>query len=303
MAALLALLSSVLWGTSDFLGGTMSRRRPPLAVVGFSQAAGLLVMVVVVLATGAWGAPLGYLPWAILAASSGLIGLWTFYSALATGTMGVVSPIAATGIVVPLGAGLLVGDLPSMVQAAGVVVAIVGLGFVVAPESDPDVLADSDRALFGDPEAHGADSSGSAESQRARWRPIILAGISALMFGTSLAAIAQGSLTSPTMTMAAMRVWSVTIMVLIALFARSVGGMTRSDLPAVFAIGAFDVGANMAYGFSAAGGELVIAAVLGSLYPVVTVILAWRIHGERLRAVQYAGVGLALVGVVLMSVG
>lgn len=303
MAALLALLSSVLWGTSDFLGGTMSRRRPPLAVVGFSQTAGLLVMVFVVLLTGAWGAPLDYLPWAVLAASSGLFGLWTFYSALATGTMGIVSPIAATGIIVPLGAGLLVGDLPSLVQAAGVVVAIAGLGFVVAPESDPHVLADSHRALFGDPETRGGATGEADELRSARWRPIILAAVSALMFGTSLAAIAQGSLTSPTMTMAAMRVWSVAIMVLVAVFARSLGGMTSADLPAVFVIGAFDVGANMAYGLSAAGGELVVAAVLGSLYPVFTVMLAWRVHGERLRVVQYAGVALALVGVVLMSVG
>lgn len=279
--ALLALASSVLWGTSDFLGGVLARKRPPLAIIGVGMSFGFVAMCAVATATGSWGAPLGYLPWAIAASVSGLVGLWAFYTALSIGTMGIVSPIAAAGIVVPLLGGLLFGDIPTALQAAGAVLAIAGLGFVVAPE----------RGVM---EA----APGAAATHK---RSIMLAMLSALMFGISLASIAQGAQISTVMTMTSMRACSVTIMVVVALSLRSVGGMTRNDIGPAGLVGLLDVSANLTYGYSAAGGALVIAAVLGSLYPVVTVLLAWRVLHERLRKIQYAGITLALLGVVLMS--
>lgn len=68
-------------------------------------------------------------------------------------------------------------------------------------------------------------------------------------------------------------------------------------------IGAFDVLANVAYGAASTLGLLAVVAVLGSLYPVVTVLLAWWVHHERLRPVQYAGVVTALLGVAAISAG
>ena len=289
---MLALLSSVLWGTSDYMGGTLSRRLPPLAVVAVSQAFGLLLMVVVVLATGSWGSPGGYVGWAILASASGLTGLWAFYTALAMGTMAIVSPIAATGIVVPIIGGMLVGDTPGAIAWAGVATAIIGLSLVLIPQKEE---LDTDG-----PAAELADSR-PVPHPRDHRRSIALAFVAALMFGTSLAAIAQGSLISPVMTMFSMRVFACIVLFTGALMVRSLGGFGRRDLPAAALIGFFDVGANLAYGLSAQGGSLVIAAVLGSLYPVVTVLLAWRLQHERLRLAQYVGVVVALVGVVLMS--
>ena len=282
MPVLLALLSSVLWGTSDFMGGVLARRRPALAIVGFGMAFGLIAMLVVALLTRSWSAPLGYLPWSVIASVSGVVGLWAFYTALSIGTMGIVSPIAATGIMVPLLGGLLAGDIPTPVQAAGAVLAILGLGFVVAPE----------RRLV--------DAPGDAQSVHTR--SVVLAGVSALCFGTSLAAIAQGSLVSAVMTMTVMRACSVVIMIVVALCARSLGGINRPDLPVVALIGLFDVAANLTYGLSASGGALVIAAVLGSLYPVVTVLLAWRFVHERMRKIQYLGIACALLGMMFMSI-
>lgn len=278
MVAALALLSSLLWGGSDFLGGTMSRRRPPLAVVGVSQGFGLLFMAMVVLATGAWRQPLDYLPWVVLASATGIAGLWAFYSALATGTMGVVSPIAASGVVIPLLVGLYVGESPSALQGLGMALAVVGLILATGPQLSRDQA-----------------SSGSGA------RPILLAFVAAVMFGCSLAAIAQGSLTSPVMTMAGMRVFGVTVLTIVALCLRSVGGMRKADLPMAAVIGILDVGANLTYGIAAASGQLAIAGVLGSLYPVVTVMLAYQIHQERLERIQYVGVSMALLGVVLLS--
>lgn len=281
MDALLALASSVLWGTSDFLGGMLARRRPPLAIIGVGMTFGFVAMVAVATVTGSWDAPLGYLPWAIAASISGLVGLWAFYSALAIGEMGIVSPIAAAGIVVPLLGGLLVGDIPSMLQGVGVVLAMAGLAFVVAPE----------RGVM----------DAATDAAATHKRSVLLAIVAAVMFGISLASIAQGSLISTVMTMTSMRACSVLIMVIVALSLRSVGGMTRRDLGPAGLIGLLDVSANLTYGYSASGGALVIAAVLGSLYPVVTVLLAWRVLQERLRKIQYAGISLALLGVVLTS--
>lgn len=291
MVAALALLSSVLWGTSDFFGGMLSRRCHPLAIVGVGMSFGLLAMLIVTAFTQAWTAPLTYLPWAILASLSGLLGLWSFYTALSIGTMGVVSPIAAVGIVVPLLAGLVAGDIPSAVQGLGVLLAILGLGFVVAPEREVMDSTAQERAA----------TPTDIDARFVHKRSVILAILSAAMFGTSLMAIARGSLVSPVMTMTSMRVCSVLIMVVVAIWLRTLGGMTRRDVPQAGAIGIFDVSANLTYGIAASGGSLVVAAVLGSLYPVVTVLLAWRVLHERLRKIQYAGIALALLGVVFMS--
>ena len=119
MAVVLALLSSVLWGASDFLGGLLSRRRAAGLVVGASQAVGLVAITLVALPAGAFDDPTGYLPWAVGAGLAGLVGLVCFYAALASGTMGVVSPIAALGVVVPVLVGLARGERPETVQLVG----------------------------------------------------------------------------------------------------------------------------------------------------------------------------------------
>jgi hypothetical protein len=118
MTVALALCASLLWGSADFLGGTAARRLPATGVVLVSQAAALAGLVVVATATGAYGASIGYLGWALAAAVVGVVALVGFYAALATGTMGVVAPIAALGVVVPVAVGLAQGDRPSAWQAA-----------------------------------------------------------------------------------------------------------------------------------------------------------------------------------------
>ncbi|NDB18898.1 MAG: hypothetical protein EB027_06515, partial [Actinobacteria bacterium] len=119
MAALLALFSSLMWGAADFLGGTASRRRAAWQVVVWSQTIAGLVLIGAVLASGAYrGVEFGaWFWWALLAGALGGAGLLTFYAALAQGTMGVVSPIAAMGVLIPLVAGLVSGERLSSMQA------------------------------------------------------------------------------------------------------------------------------------------------------------------------------------------
>ena len=113
MLSVLALASSVAWGTADFFAGVASRRRPAVAVVGWTQGLALLVISVLVALrwdTVTWD---GWPLWALAAGLSGMTGLICFYSALSAGTMGVVAPIAALGVVVPVALGVATGEAPS----------------------------------------------------------------------------------------------------------------------------------------------------------------------------------------------
>lgn len=281
VAVLLALLSSLLWGSADFLGGTLSRRRRAAVVVGVSQTAGLLLAVLVAASAGSFGDPRGYLGWAVLASVSGVIGLMSFYAALAAGTMGVVSPIAALGVVVPVVVGLALGDRPASLQLAGIAVAVLGV-----------VLAS------------GPELSGAAGA-----RPVLLAGVAAVGFGVALLAIAKGSASSTLMTLVTMRATSVTLLAL-ALAVALTRGMARSEvrfgrreLLLVALVGAGDLSANLTFGLASRRDAIAVVAVLGSLYPLVTVLLARVLHHERLGRLQAVGVALALAGVVLIAGG
>lgn len=278
MGILLALASSAMWGTADFLAGELSRRRAAVAVAGASQLVGLAFMLVALLVSGEYaaGVPLQeYVGWAILASLSGLCGLVVFYTALAAGRMGVVSPIASLGVLVPLGVGLLRGESPSGLQDFGILIAVVGV-----------VLA-----------------SGPEVSGKVGLRPVLLALLAALMFGLFAVFLAAGSQASAVLTLTAQRTTSALVILALALVVGSIGGLQRGDLPRLSVIGVFDVGANLAFGIATTLGLLAVVAVLGSIYPVVTVILAWAVLRERLLPVQYIGVAATLVGVALIAAG
>lgn len=282
MAALLALLSSALWGTADFLGGTASRRLDALRVVLVSQAVALmgLVPLVAVLGPELSGRTVAT---GVIAGLVGPAALLAFYRALALGTMGVVAPIAALGVVVPVVAGLLDGEDPSVAQAAGIVVAVVGV-----------VLASG-------PELRGAGRGGT--------RPLILALGAAVGFGIVFALLAAGSDDGGTaevvLVLLAMRATSVVVLggLVLARHGRSAIAVPRRELPVLAVVGAFDVGANGTFAVASQSDLVSVVAVLASLYPAVTAVLAWRLHGERLGHLQLAGVGAALAGVVLLSAG
>lgn len=284
MAALLALLSSLLWGSADFLGGVLSRRRPAVLVVGVSQLAGLLVITVVAAAAGAFDDPTGYVLWAIGAGLAGAVGLTAFYAALASGTMGIVSPIAALGVVVPVVVGLLRGERPGVLQLVGITIAVAGV-----------VLAS------------GPELSGQAGA-----RPLLLAVVAAVGFGLALLFIADGSRSSTLMTLVTMRATSVAVLgVVLSVLARRARRTSADsgflldarEVGLVAIVGIGDVSANLTFGLASTKGLVSVVAVLGSLYPVVTVLLARFVLAERLGRVQVAGVAGALAGVALIGVG
>jgi drug/metabolite transporter (DMT)-like permease len=282
VTAVLALLASLVWGCSDFVGGLVSRRVRPLVVVGIAHVIGLLALMVIAALTGEFGAGRGYLPWAIAAGASGLVGLVAFYRALSTGTMGIVAPIAGTGAVVPVAVGLATGDSPSALQLAGIAVACVGV-----------VLASG-------PEISGGDPAGR--------RPLMLALIAAVGFGLVYVFIDGGSRHSVVMTLVLMRATSVTLVLCVGIALllkgfrpRRASAPSRSDIVVIGFVGLTDLGANGLYGLATRHGLVSVVAVLASLYPAVTVVLARVVEDERMRRVQGAGVLLALCGVVLLA--
>lgn len=287
MAALSALLAALLWGTADYLGGTAARRLPVASVLGVQQLIALLGLVPLAAVIGAFDEPRAYVLPGIFAGLAGMVALGAFYRALATGTMGVVAPIAALGVVVPIALSLLDGERPGPAQLVGMAVAVVGV-----------VLASG-------PEISGRGRGGAT--------PLLLAGLAALGFGAVLVLVAEasggegGSLGAIVMTLLTMRLASVCVLtVLLVAFAPARGmeiGVRRSDLPVLVAIGVFDVGANGAYALASQSDLVSVSAVLASLYPVTTVLLARRFQAELLGGVQLVGVALALVGVVLLAGG
>ncbi len=287
VSAALALLSSLLWGTSDFLGGTAARRLPVAGVIGVSQLVALLGLVPLAAALGALDGPRDYVVPGMLAGLAGVTALAAFYRALAIGTMGIVAPVAALGVVVPILVGLVSGETPSRLQVAGIVVAVVGV-----------VLASG-------PELSGEGRGGATA--------LLLAGASALGFGVVFVLLAEGSggedgtVGAVVMTLLTMRLTSVLVLTALLLAtARSRGwelGVRRGDLLLLVTVGVFDVGANGAFAVASQDDLISVTAVLASLYPVITALLARQVHAERLRGIQLVGVGAALLVVVLLAGG
>jgi drug/metabolite transporter (DMT)-like permease len=285
VTAFFALATSLLWGLADFGGGLLTRRSPALTVVVVSQGIAAAVLGAVVVATGGWSEA-GPRLW--LAFAAGLVGpvaLLSFYKALALGPMGVVSPLATLSVAVPVGVGLFLGERPGLMQVAGIAVAVTGV------------------VLAGGPQLRGAPVQRQA---------ILLTLIAALGFGTVFALIAEAS-TSVTGLFLALFVQRVTNVATggAALYvsvrrggaAVPEGGFRWGSLPALAFVGLADVAANGTYSVAAQHGPVTVAAVLASLYPVVTSLAARGFLSERLRMVQAAGAGLALVGTLLLATG
>jgi drug/metabolite transporter (DMT)-like permease len=285
VTAFFALATSLLWGLADFGGGLLTRRTPALTVVVVSQAIAAVVLGVIVVATGGWSEAGPRLWFAVAAGLVGPVALICFYKALALGPMGVVSPLGTLGVAVPVGAGLFLGERPGLMQLAGIGVAVLGV------------------VLAGGPQLRGAPV------QR---RTILLTLAAAFGFGTVLVLIAEASTTITGLFLAlfVQRVTNVAVggAGLYASVRRGTpvlpaGGFPWAALPALAFVGLADVAANGMYAFAARLGPVTVAAVLASLYPVVTALAARGFLSERLRTIQAAGAGLALVGTLLLATG
>jgi drug/metabolite transporter (DMT)-like permease len=288
----LGLGSGLCWGAADFFGGVQSRHLPALTVAFWSQVAGALAIAAALAIDGTPPIASGF-AWGLAAGVGGGCALTLFYRGLAEGTMSIVAPISACGAIVPVAAALLTGNQPGTLAAFGVLVAIIGVVLVSRPaRANPGASGDRGRPA----------------------RVVAMALGAALGFGLFYVFVDAGTTGSrgvPLWVIAGARTSSLAILSTIALVGWRGQEGRRGRWSAlrwpgrrigpVALVGLGDTGANLLFAYAAIGGNLAVVGVLGSLYPVATVVLARWLLGERLSGGQNAGVMLALTGVGLLA--
>ena len=284
LAVALGLGSSLCWGLADFFGGLQSRKRAMLAVLLVSQGVALLLLLPFALALADERPSAAAVGWAALGGSAGVVALGAFYRGLAIGTMSVVAPISATGAAVPVLVGLAQGERPGALQVAGMVAALAGV-ILASRESEP------------------AEDLGSDHRQAGR-AAVGLALVAALGFGTFFVGVDRASATAEVpWVIVISRSCSLVLVLSAALLARPELPRDPVSFGALAMVGVLDLGANGLFAIATTKGLLSVVAVLGSLYPAVTVVLARLVLAERVSRLQEVGVALTLAGVVAISAG
>jgi drug/metabolite transporter (DMT)-like permease len=287
MVTMLALVSAILYGTADFLGGAGSRRVPVLTLLAVSAPAGTALMVVAALLAGGAMPTSAALAWGAAGGVAGGLGLIGFYAGLAAGPMSVVAPVSAlVATLLPVAVALQAGDRPGMLVLGGAAACLAAIVLV---------------------------SMGSAGAPRQRGlrppRRGLLYGIAAgagfglffvLIRNASHAGHGWGGLWP----LAASRAAGTLVVLVAAAATRATMIRWKPDrVAALMALGSgvLDAGANVFYVLALRQGLFSLAVVITSLYPAMTVLLARVVLGERMRALQQVGLVLAALGVVLVT--
>jgi uncharacterized membrane protein len=288
MVIFLGLAAAVLYGSGDFLGGMATRKLPVLPVLLLADTAGLIVALVVALASPGSVSVAG-LAWGVSAGLIGGLGLIVFYIGLATGPMSVVAPVAGlVSTVLPVGVALTEGERPGVGVYAGAVLCLVA---IVMTSSAGD----------------GGSAAGAAgrAGRPGRGRAIAYGAVAGAAFGLFFLLIRNAGESGEFWPVAAGRIGELAVVLIAAAVLRrslSPGGAGGRLLLAAAGAGAIDVVANICYVAATRTGAFGLAVVLASLYPGFTVLLARVVLGERLRWVQRAGLALAAIGIVLVTV-
>ncbi|GAA3474436.1 DMT family transporter [Nonomuraea roseola] len=264
-----------MYGTADFCGGLATRRSRVLSVVALSQIAGFaLVLAMMPVLPGA--ASEAALSWGLGAGVAGAAGLVLFYRALAAGVMSVVAPTTAvTSAALPVLFGLVSGERPAVVQVVGVVLALLSVLLV---------------------------SRSPSTEQRSSPASIAMALSAGAGFGGFFILLAQAPDGSGLWPLVGARLASISLVVLLAVVTRRTLKPGGGALGIIALAGVLDMAANVLYLLAEQQGLLSLVAVLVSLYPASTLVLARYVLGERLQAIQMAGVAFALGAVALIAV-
>ncbi len=271
----LALGASLSWGFADFFGPLKGRALGTLGVLFTAQIAGLIgiALAVAIRGQGPGGAAILL---AIPASLSGTLGLYAFYRGMAVGAMSVVAPIAGVSAAVPVAVGLATGDHPSALQIVGIFLALVGVAL-----ASREHQAGERRVAAG----------------------VGLALLAALGFGGYFVPMHAAGDADFWWASLLFRATSFSLVAVTALALRSSVRVSRGDAVFVAAVGLGDMLGNFLFAASSNHGLVSVTSVLASLYPIVTVVLARFVLGERVDRFQEAGIVGTLAGVVLISVG
>ena len=268
-----SVLAATAWGGGDFSGGLASKQANVFRVVAVAHACGLAAMLLMAVLTHEPVPPLVSLAWGAGAGVIGAFGIAALYRALAVGRMGIIAPIAAvvTGVL-PVLVGMLSEGLPDWLQLCGFVLALLSIWLV----------------------------AGSRESTESR-RGIGLAALAGVAFGLFLIAGKQAGHQGIFWPLVAARLCSTIVMGGVALLSPSNGRPIRAVLWPTVMSGLLDSAGNALFIAATRHGRLDVAAVLSSLYPASTVILARLLLKERIGKLQAVGIVCAMLSVALIS--
>ncbi len=275
----MGLLASLAYGGADFLGGLVSRRTGVFTVVLVSQASGTLLLIgsLPFLIEGApttrsfgWGAAAGV---------AGAMGVSLLFRGLAASRMSTVAPITGTvAAAVPVIFGLAIGERPSGIALTGVFIAMVAVALVSLGSSEDDAHS-ATIGSSGIPEALGAGAA----------------------FGLFFVLLDRAGEATGLWPLVGARAGSLLFILTAALVTRSALKPPAGTGVAIVVSGVLDVSANLFYLLAAQRGLLAIAAVLTSMYPATTVVLARVVLGERMTRPQLGGLVCAAIGIVLIA--
>jgi uncharacterized membrane protein len=278
MGVLLAALSSLVYGSADFLGGFASKRTDGVVVTFVSQACGCVVLAVALALWPEVTVTAGDIWWGVAAGVGGGLGLMLFYPALAAGPMSVVAPTTAIcGAIVPLVVGVVLGERPSVPALCGVVIALPAI-VLVARERDEGV----------------------AGVRRSTLLHAVLAGVG---FGAFFVCLSRADSSSGLWPLVGARIGSLGMLTIVLILTRRRVVVATGSWGLVIAAGWGDIVANSLYVLAVGMGLLSVVAVIGSMYPASTVILAQVILGERMQRAQVIGLVLAGAAVALVAIG
>jgi drug/metabolite transporter (DMT)-like permease len=277
LSILYGLICAIGWGAADFAGGLASRRTNPYRVLFLAEFSGLVLLFILVLIVGEPIPPLYAWLWSGIASGLGTFGLLMLFHALAEGQMSVAAPVSA----------LLAAAVPVLVGAysQGLLGPLTYLGFGLALASIWTISQNGERTDW-------------RLTLRVLYKPL-LAGI---FFGFYFVAIHEATRASFFWPLVSARLAGTLVMLIYAAVVRGPALPDRQVWPLVIFGGMLDVASNAFYVLSAKTGRFDVAAVLSSLYPGSTVILAAILLKERLTRLQGFGILLALGAIVLLTV-
>jgi drug/metabolite transporter (DMT)-like permease len=271
----LALGASLSWGFADFFGPLKGRTMGALRVLLYAQLGGLAAIAIAIAIRAQPPASATALL-AVPAAISGTLGLYAYYRGIAVGAISVVAPIAGVSAAVPVVVGILSGDHLSVVTAAGIACALVGVGLA-------------------------AREPGRGETRIAAG--VGLALLAAIGFGGYFPPMHAAGRADFWWASLFFRVTSTSVVLAAIAIRRPNVAISGAQLPALVLIGIGDMVGNLLFAAASRGGLVSVTSVLASLYPIVTVVLARVVLSERVARSQEAGVVLTLAGVALISIG
>ena len=269
----LGLLASLGWGVADFGGGLTSRKAPVVAVLFWSQVASLSVGVPILLLSGEPAMQPRDVVIAIAGGAVGAAGLAMLYRGLSIGRMGVVAPVAAViGATLPVAFGFLIEGVPSWLAIAGIVLAVASVTLVSRVPDEPD----------GRPSGLGL---------------AIAAGVLFASFAILASQYSDELVVSPVVVIRVASILSIGAWIV----ARRQPWRVPARLSTFARRSQSHMSATALYLAAIAIGPLAIAAVLASLYPVITTILAAVVLRERIRPIHAVGIAAAAAAVVLVA--